>query len=311
MLRSAMYIDSHHFLLLFFPGLFLLWLVLGNNNLVIAQEFENRSHVSGEGESIPYTLASLSHDADNASVRQIEWASTYAVPVRLINDDIDVSNREKFRYGSYVGVGSYGDKYILGEAGKCDGSSIFNIFGTESQPPSTQIWQTFTKEGTLHCFADGYIDGCVSNAIMKLKPSDFRPLWVRNVNYGKAVCARPFVSIPFEVVVNYVSGGDETTLVINKESCPHNLLDADSTTFIGPGSASDWDDGFFDFHNGLNKSIGLGLGLGQTEKTATNDGEADYPHIGTILVHSLISDNCHLAESGDSAMLRCDDLATH
>jgi hypothetical protein len=107
-----------------------------------------------------------------------------------------------------------------------------------------------------------------------------------------------------------MSSGNEAAFVINEEPRPHDLLDADLAVFIGPRSARNWNDGFLYPFNGVNKPLNLGLSASKTEQAEKAD-ETAYPHTGGIVVHSTISDNCHLTESGDSATLTCDDLTTH
>jgi hypothetical protein len=284
-----------------------LWFIFGNNNMMVAQELENRGHIASESEAIPQTLASLSHDANDTPIRQIEGSTAYAVPVRLVNDNVDVPGREKLPNGCDVGARSYRNKYVLGETGKCDGSGIANDLGAESQPSGVQIPELWGNERTLHRLTDGNINAFIHDATMELKPFNLGPCGVRNVNYREAVCARSFVFIPFETFTNYVSSGDEAPFVIHEETSSHNLLNADVASIVGPRSARDRNDGFFYFLGGIYKPIHLGLSVSETEDAEKAD-EAAFPHTGDIVVHSLISDNCHLSESGDLVTLTCDDL---
>jgi hypothetical protein len=287
-----------------------IFFVIGHNNVVIAQEIEDSRHVAGESKSIPQTFASLSHDANDTSVRQVEWASTSAMPVRFINDNIDIASQGKFSNGSDIGASGYRDKYILGKSRECDWSPVFNSLSAEPQPSSMHIWQVLGKERALHCLADGNIDGCFRNTTMELKPSSLRPLWIRNVNNREANCARSFVFIPFEVFGDHMGRSNEGAFKIHEEASPHNLFNGDLAIVVGPSSAGNRNDGFLHSLDGIDKAISLGVGLTERDKATKND-EADYPHTGDIVVHSPISDNCHLTESRDSVTLTCDDLATH
>jgi hypothetical protein len=281
-----------------------LWFILGNNDVMVAQELENRSHITSESKPIPQTLASLAHDANDGSIRQIERSSTYAMPVRFIDDNINVASREEFSNGGNIGAGSYWGKDVLRESSKCYRGTFFNGLGAESKPSSMQF---LAREWGLNCLTNSNIDACIRDAVLKLKPLIFDPRGVRDVYDGEAICARSFVSIPFEMVADYMSSGNEAAFIIHEEPGPHYLFDADFALFVGPRSARNWKDGFFYFLNGINKPVNLGLSASEKEQ-AEKANEAAYPHTGAIVVHSPISDNCHLSDLGDSITLTCDDL---
>jgi hypothetical protein len=167
-----MYIDFRRLLLGLLSGWALFWLVRGHNNVVIAQELENRSHIAGESKSIPQPIASLSHDANDGSVRWVERASTYAVPVRFINDNIEVSSREESPPAATLAREVIGTSMFLGETGKCHGSPVVNELGAESQSPSVQISEPGGKKRALYRFTDGDINAFICDATIELEPSD-------------------------------------------------------------------------------------------------------------------------------------------